>query len=238
MQMITLAAWLLRVVMERQRAEGVLGDLLEGSNSRGLFWFWRSIGGIMLLSMRSTFLRIGTAFALGSLGMRFGLLILPWQRRFLEKAVSSEVQSGSLLATAIMLGILTVPWFLLPYSLIRGGVRDRLAWLSGSICLVSLVLWPLLMSPAYVERYLLEATLVLIFLAIKGSWRDATATLSLSALTYSSLFALFNVLQMNLDVSNAHTTIGPVLLIRIDDIALPLLLLGLVSKLYPTRALA
>jgi hypothetical protein len=170
--MPNLAESLLARLTTADRAAAIYGDLLELAQTRGFFWFWTAYARtIVSLGWRTpvAFLAGYAAFQLAVSGIEFWVLHTPL-------AWHTAMRSGPFAAMGPLVAAVPLAlWFMLPYGLIRYGLRDRFVLLAGASALFASVMffYPSLLSPIPIT---VLAAVTLVLLAIPA-WRRVVVVL-------------------------------------------------------------
>jgi hypothetical protein len=146
------AVWAERILsryVDRNRAASIVGDLVETTALQGSLWFWLSVVRIVLyLAWRPTLAFVAALY--------IGLF---WRREFTIQANILPYQTRPnvlyLILACLRLGIPygnmselhfrtvwfgTVFWIVVPYAVIRYGLRDKFAQLASGLCLLMTVI--------------------------------------------------------------------------------------------------
>ena len=123
MRSVAVAEWVLARYAGEQRAWTIMGDLLEEREQKGAWWFWRAYAGILVA--------VGHRPVVGFVAAYFAS-VWAWNAlmtRQIGVVVTLELTIAHFLAV--------IGWFVVMYSGIRYGVRDRLTLLGGAVALLA-----------------------------------------------------------------------------------------------------
>lgn len=123
MRSVAVAEWVLARYAGEQRAWTIMGDLLEGREQKGAWWFWRAYAGILFAVAHRPVLAFVAAYFAS---------VWAWNalmHRQIGMIVTPELTIAHFLAV--------IGWFVLMYSGVRYGVLDLLTLLSGVVALLA-----------------------------------------------------------------------------------------------------
>lgn len=126
----TFSEWLLARITDPTRAAAILGDLQEMSTTRGRFWFWTAYARTLIaLTWRivlALFVAdIGRELIFNLASLYFHVAPPTWRTTNGPYLLSSM---GPLLACTM-----STLWFVLPFAVVRYGVRDRFVQLTFAV---------------------------------------------------------------------------------------------------------
>lgn len=185
--------WLLARLTTPDRAAAILGDLTEMAATRGRLWFWgaytrtlvtvgwRAPVAFLLAYGFSTWVAIGGFPTMRSLFSRFYRNV---QHAAPHQAIwhvfdRNAHHSAPLAVWHVPLGdALIALWFILPFVLIRFGLRDRLSQLASALFLLTMPFFSLL--PAGANFAGLAAVIVIVAALCLRTWRRPMIVLAAS----------------------------------------------------------
>ncbi len=118
MRSASVAEWVLGRFTSRSRAASTVGDLLEASHHKGIFWFWLSVAAILLSLAWRRFLAFAAALC-------FGLFSVSALQEFIYGVGAAHRPPHEwipLFAILNVTGVLLC--FGMPYTTIRYGLKD------------------------------------------------------------------------------------------------------------------
>jgi hypothetical protein len=116
----------LRLLTSKERATSIIGDLVEVAPQKGTGWVWLSISKILLfLAWRPV---LGVIFGLYAGGWVFG----SFQAQFFGVYAPHRLPHSWIDAFGVITGATTGLIVVLPYAVLRYGVRDRLTVFAAS----------------------------------------------------------------------------------------------------------
>ncbi|MGA1983426.1 MAG: hypothetical protein ABSG84_13290 [Acidobacteriaceae bacterium] len=176
----TAAEALLALFAGPARAAAILGDLTEMAATRGRLWFWTAyVRALISLGWRTPVAFVVTYAYLHSLWVMTAIRSsMHWLFRWVPYASPGYERPAWDLHLIPLLGLLTGLYILVPFLLVRFGLRDHLTQLASVLLLVSL--------PEFSSRLLvavpveaLTAIAVLVALCLRR-WRRPMIVLALS----------------------------------------------------------
>jgi hypothetical protein len=163
--------WLLARIAGPTRAAAILGDLLELSATRGRLWFWIAyVHTLVSLGWRAPVAFL-CAYFFSSWVATAGFSTLRHLFGFRFRSSPGHVFHPALHAIwhVPMGDSLIALWFILPFVLVRFGVRDRLTWLTCALFLLTIPFFSLSAAGVNFAGVVTAAT-VLAALCLRG-WR-------------------------------------------------------------------
>ena len=177
-----LVEWLLARYTTSDRAEAILGDLLETARKHGWISFYVSTAQVLItLAWRLPVAWIG-AYGVGALLVGLTLrhdatwnnVVFRWAADYPNSPVMDAVQSV-IMAAAIPL------WFIAPYSLLRFGLRDRFSQLAGVIGVIATIAIPLIRVSEFLIVFATIFVAITIACLLNGAWRRPVIGLIVTA---------------------------------------------------------
>jgi hypothetical protein len=181
------AEWIIAQFTDRSRATGIVGDLLETATRRGTFWFWLSVGGIVL----SLIWRRTIAFVVAFYGGLF------WRHVFLV-LVEEHTRPNAFYAWDPRSPLSSVMWFGVVlsmatfYAAIRYGLRDKFAQLAlGLWGLFTIVM--LYQSIPVVTVLSIALALSILFASVRSAQRRRASLALGAALVFAFVASLLSL---------------------------------------------
>lgn len=138
MREASIAEWLVARLTHRERAEAIVGDLIEMRAEKGSAWFWLSISRIIFsLGWRSPVALAGAFWFMGQCFKYFTLLYYAF-------AFRHRVLPGSNRAITFAFAIDALIAFVAPYAAVRFGPKDlftRVSLTFGVVITALLLFW-------------------------------------------------------------------------------------------------
>jgi len=171
--------WLLARVAGSARAAAILGDLTEMAETRGRFWFWIAYARTLLaLGWRTPVALIVTYAYLHSIWvLRAILSSMHWLFRWVPYAHPAYQPPVWWFYLRPLESLLTGLYFLVPFLLVRFGLRDRLTQLASMLLLLGLTSYS---NRLLVDIPVVALTAVAVFVALcLRPWRRPMVVLAL-----------------------------------------------------------
>jgi len=183
--------WLLVRVTDPTRAAVIMGDMTEMAETRGRLWFWmayartlvtlgwRAPVAFLLAYAFSTWVAIGAFPTIHSVFRSFYRNVRNKPHQVIWNVFDRTVHHTVAHFWQIPLGdSLIALWFILPFVLVRFGLRDRLTQLASAIFLLTIPYFSL--DPVIVNfAGLVTATIILAALSLR-TWRRPMIVLAAS----------------------------------------------------------
>jgi len=188
--------WLLARVAGTGRAAAILGDLLEIAATRGSLWFWMAYARtIISLGWRTP---VGYLCSLASLRIILGIIV--HMRRgygtshLMEAGIFGE-DSPHIRALFMNLSLLMGQCmiFVVPFTLVRFGLRDRLTRLACALLLVAIPVYSL--RPLLMDLSGVLTALAVVTALVSPLWRRPLAVLAATGITSMASFGILASLQ-------------------------------------------
>src|SRR5271168_2441253 len=126
----SVAEWIVARFTTRKRAASMVGDLLELQAQKGQLWFWLSLARVVLALAWRRQLAFVAAFMFGA-GACSGLQVT-------ESMGIAALGAGQLPWMNLFWVFLYILWFVAVYTVIRYGLRDRVAQLALALTVVTI----------------------------------------------------------------------------------------------------
>jgi hypothetical protein len=200
MRKVPFAEWFLAQAIGSVRATAIYGDLEELAAARGRLWFWTAYVRMLIsLGWRTG----GPAFIVGWV-CTYQLAPLAWRAMrtlFHPLRGVSGLYHVSVLYVPLGNALLGL-FFLLPFLMVRFGLRDRVTQLAYAIFILTLPYFCL--YPAVVEVIApVTAIAVIAGLCLRG-WRRPMIVLTLALATHNAFIAGYTHLPYGLPFSHLH----------------------------------
>jgi hypothetical protein len=177
------AEWLMARFTGPGRASCIVGDILESNSDRGVFWFWLSVGDIVLWLNRRRLTAFTVAFACAC--------CVPFLAPLHGKLPAHYLPETWRSAFVVLYWLALLLWMTAAYSAVRYGLRDSLGQLAFAFCVpttIEILFWR---YPGCLAFSAAVAIAVVISSVSFARWRKALlALLATTAVGYAGFQAL------------------------------------------------
>jgi hypothetical protein len=170
----TAAEWLLARLTTPDRAAAILGDLTEMATTRGRLWFWiayvRTVVSLGWRTPVAVFAIVISEKYIRSRGL-FMLLLRPFfiHNWYEAHRLAAQHPFLSHFCWAVSLQAVFTLWYVLPYVMVRFGLRNRLTYLAGALFLLSIPV--LTLNPRVYEITGIACALLILAALASPLWR-------------------------------------------------------------------
>jgi hypothetical protein len=201
MRKTPIAEWLLARIVGSERAAAIYGDLEELAATRGSLWFWtayartlvtlgwRTPVAFLLAYAFSTWVAIGAFPTVHSVLRSFYRNVRNKPHQAFWNVFDRTIHHTTAHFWQIPLGdSLIALWFILPFVLVRFGLRDRLTQLASAIFLLTIPYFSLDMAAVNFTGFVI-ASILLVALSLR-TWRRPMIVLAASVVPIAATIFL------------------------------------------------
>jgi hypothetical protein len=182
--------WLLARLTTPTRATAILGDLLEISATRGRLWFWFAYTRTLIfLGWRIPVALLCAYFFYEWLGIRLAWIVnSPLIHFYINLPHNAAARIPGWLVNPLF-NFFDSLWFILPFALVRFGLRDRLTQLASAIFVLTIPFF--ILMPAEMDFSGLATAVIVIASLSLRTWRRPMIVLaaSIAPVAVATLFS-------------------------------------------------